>query len=132
MFCSHCGEKLIDNEQRFCQICGTEILTTYKTTYYKPERIQSVPAPKIIYVPQKQRPQSQWGLPGKYSKLCLWLALGSTFIGILSLIIGYNYYRFSYFPYNNISVRSSIIRSSRLMKKILIIAIKIKLIVIFG
>jgi len=102
MFCPHCGEKLIDNEQRFCQSCGIDVLTTSKTTDYKPERIQSVPTPKIVYVPVKPHTQLQMGSPGKYSKLCLWLALGSILIGIVSLIIGYNFSRFYYYPYNNI------------------------------
>ena len=108
MFCPHCGEKLIDKEQRFCQGCGSEIFTSSKSTDYKPERIQSVPVPNIVYVPVKPQTQLQRGPPGKYSTLCLWLALGSTFIGIVSLIIGYNYYRFSNFPYNNISVRLTV------------------------
>lgn len=105
MFCPHCGEKLIDSEQRFCQNCGTDILTTPKTIDYKPERIQRVSAPNIIYVPVKQQMQLQRGLPGKSSKLCLWLGLLSILIGIISLIIGYNYYRFNYFPDYNILVR---------------------------
>jgi uncharacterized membrane protein YvbJ len=87
MFCSHCGEKLFDAEQKFCQNCGTEILTPSKTTDYKTERIHNAVPPKIVYVPVNQQKQLQRGLPGKYSKLCLALALVSIFIGILSLII---------------------------------------------
>ena len=75
----------------FCPHCGTDILTTPKTIDYKPERIQRVSAPNIIYVPVKQQMQLQRGLPGKSSKLCLWLGLVSIFIGIISLIIGYIY-----------------------------------------
>jgi hypothetical protein len=98
MFCSHCGEKLIDAEQKFCQNCGTEIQVISKSPNDKIERIQDDTPPKIIYVPLQQQKQLQRGLPGKYSKLCLGLALISIFIGILSLIIGYNYYRFLYLP----------------------------------
>ncbi len=101
MFCSHCGEKLIDSQQKFCQNCGTEILATSKTIDYKPERTQSVPEPKIYYVPVKQQSQLQRGPPGKYSKLCLRQALFSLFIGIVSLVIGYNFYRFLYWPHYN-------------------------------
>ncbi|MFX0038344.1 MAG: zinc-ribbon domain-containing protein [Promethearchaeota archaeon] len=100
MFCSHCGEKLFDTEQKFCQNCGTEILTPSKTTDYKTERIHNAVPPKIVYIPVTQQKQLQRGLPGKYSKLCLALALVSIFIGILSLIIGYNFYRSLYLaPY---------------------------------
>ncbi|MFX0004994.1 MAG: zinc-ribbon domain-containing protein [Candidatus Hodarchaeota archaeon] len=98
MFCSHCGEKLLDPEQKFCQNCGTEILITSKTTDYKQERIPNTTPSKIVYVPVPQKTQVQRGLPGKYSKLCLGQALVSIFIGILSLIIGYNFYRSLYSP----------------------------------
>ena len=102
MFCSHCGEKLIKGEQQFCQGCGTEIFTDFKPTDYKPENIQSAPTPKVVYVPVKPYTQLQRGPPGKSSKLCLSLALGSVFIGILSLIIGYNFFRF--FNFSHITV----------------------------
>jgi len=105
MFCSNCGERLIATNQRFCHNCGTEVLTTSKATDYKTERIQYVSAPKIYYAPVKQQRQLQMGSPGKYSKLCLGLALSSIVIGIVSLIIGYNFYRFFYWPSYNIIVR---------------------------
>jgi len=97
MFCSNCGERLIATNQRFCHNCGTEVLATSKATDYKTERIQNVTAPRIYYAPVRQQRQLQMGSPGKYSKLCLGLALGSIVIGIVSLIIGYNSYRFIYF-----------------------------------
>lgn len=99
MFCSNCGVKLIEAEQKFCQNCGAEVITTSKTIDYIPERIQREPSPKIYYTPVKQPTQLLRGPPGKYSKLCLTQALISIFIGILSLVIGYNYYRFIYWPH---------------------------------
>ncbi|MFX1317029.1 MAG: zinc ribbon domain-containing protein [Promethearchaeota archaeon] len=101
MYCSYCGEKLIKNDQKFCQNCGTEVQATARTINYKIEEIPNVIAPKIVYVPFKQ--QRQMGIAGKYSKLCLILALISIVIGIVSLIIGYNFYRFYYWrSYNMI------------------------------
>ena len=102
MFCSKCGEKLIATDQKFCHNCGTEVLTPSKAIDYNTERIQNITAPKIDYAPSEQRKQLQRGNPGRYSKLCLCLASVSIGIGILSLIIGYTYYGFSYRPYNNI------------------------------
>ena len=96
MFCSNCGENLLATNQRFCHNCGTEVLATSKATDYKTERIQNVTAPRLLYAPVKQQEQLQMGRPGKYSKLCLGLALGSIVIGIVSLIIGYNSFRFFY------------------------------------
>ena len=98
MFCSYCGENLNSN-QKFCHNCGAEVVTTSKATDYKTERIPNVTVPKIIYVPVKQ--QRQMGFPGKYSKLCLGLGLISIVIGIVSLIIGYNYYRVLYWSSYN-------------------------------
>ncbi|NVM37254.1 MAG: zinc ribbon domain-containing protein [Candidatus Lokiarchaeota archaeon] len=102
MFCSECGEKLIAENQKFCHNCGTEVLATSKATDYKAERIQNATSPKISYVLVKKQTELQRGRPGKYSKLCLEFALVSIAIGIVTLIIGYNYYRFFYWPYYNI------------------------------
>ena len=106
MFCSNCGERLIATNQRFCHNCGTEVLATSKATDYKTERIQNVTAPKIQYATVIQQRQLQRGSPGKYSKLCVGLALGSIVIGIVSLIISYNLSRlFFIFPSYNRIVR---------------------------
>jgi len=102
MFCSNCGENLIATDQKFCHNCGTEVLAASKEIDYKTERIQNVTAPKIYYAPVEQKRQLQRGSPGKYSKLGLGLALVSIVIGIVSLIIGYNYNRFFYWPNYNI------------------------------
>ncbi|MFX1378544.1 MAG: zinc-ribbon domain-containing protein [Promethearchaeota archaeon] len=99
MFCPHCGQKLIDTNQKFCQHCGAEVLTVSKTPDYTPERFQREPSTKIYYVPVKQQTQLQRGPPGKYSKTCLTGALVSIFIGIISLIIGYYYHAFFYFAH---------------------------------
>ena len=103
MFCSNCGENLIATNQKFCHNCGTEVLAISKATDYKTERIQDETVPKIHYAPVKQQIHLQKGSPGKYSKLCFGLALGSIIIGIASFIIGYNSYRVFYWPsYNSI------------------------------
>ncbi len=105
MFCANCGEKLNVTNQRFCHNCGTETIATAKAINYKTQRIQSVTAPKIHYTLPIQQRQMQMGRPGKYSKLCLWLALASIVIGIGTLIVGYNSYRLFYWPYSNFIVR---------------------------
>ena len=103
MFCSNCGENLIAPDQKFCHNCGTEVLAPSKATNDKTERIQNVTAPKILYAPVKQQRQLKMGRPGKYSKLCLEFAIVSIVIGFVTLIIGYNYYRFFNYPsYNSI------------------------------
>ena len=102
MFCSNCGEKLIVTDQKFCHNCGTEVLAPSKANNNKIVRIQNVSAPKIQYVPIKTQRQLKMGPPGKYSKFCLEFALISIVIGIATLIIGYNYYRFFYYPSYNI------------------------------
>jgi len=102
MFCSECGEKLIAPDQKFCHNCGTEVLATSKANDDKNERIQNVSAPKILYTPVKQQRQLKMGRPGKYSKLCLEFSLVSIVIGLVTLIIGYNYYWLFNYPYNNI------------------------------
>ena len=113
MFCSNCGEELQATNQKFCHNCGAEVLTTSKTTNYKTERTQYVaapktqyaPAPKIQYVSVKPQRQLQRGAPGKYSKMCLILALVSIGVGIVSLVIGYNSFRYFYWPYSNVGLR---------------------------
>ena len=102
MFCTNCGEKLIATEQKFCHNCGTKLIATSKVIYHKTERIQNVSAPKIQYVPIKPQKQLKKGPPGNYSKLCFGLSLVSIVIGIVSLIIGFNYYRFVYWSYYSI------------------------------
>ncbi|MFX1281746.1 MAG: hypothetical protein ACFFA3_20525 [Promethearchaeota archaeon] len=100
MYCYHCGERLVNEEQTFCQNCGARIHKNGPTTEYKPKATQVMVPPKTVYVPVRPQPQIQRGLPGRYSKLCLYLALGSVLIGVLSIVFGYNLlYRF-YYPYN--------------------------------
>lgn len=100
MYCYHCGEKLVNEEQVFCQNCGAKISPKPTPPEYKPINTQVVAPSKSVYVPVRQQTQIQRGLPGKYSKSCLYLALGSVLIGIVSIVLGYNLlYRF-YHPYN--------------------------------
>ncbi|MFX1388755.1 MAG: zinc ribbon domain-containing protein [Promethearchaeota archaeon] len=105
MFCSNCGEKLVDANQNYCHKCGNEIFITSKTLDYRIERTQVVSPPKTYPVPVYQQKQRERGPPGKYSKLCLGLALASIFIGIISLIIGYNFSRLTYWMYYNYGAR---------------------------
>jgi uncharacterized membrane protein YvbJ len=48
MFCSYCGENLIETNQKFCHNCGTEVRTTSKATDYKTERIPDITVPKVV------------------------------------------------------------------------------------
>ena len=102
MFCSECGEKLIATDQKFCHNCGTEVLTSSKATEHRSERVQYVSPPKIHYAPVKQQPRLEKGRPGKYSKLSLEFAIISIVIGFVTIIIGYNFYRYLFYPYENI------------------------------
>ena len=93
MFCSSCGEKLNVANQRYCPNCGTENIGTSNSPNLKTQKIPNVPIPPVYYAPLKQQAQRQIGRAGKYSKLCLGLALVSLAIGIITLILGYNFYR---------------------------------------
>jgi hypothetical protein len=80
MFCSNCGAKIEDPNQKFCASCGTEILTHPKTDTYR------------IETPQYESPPGklQKGPPGKNSKLCLVFAISSlvlAFVPIYTLMI---------------------------------------------
>ncbi|MHA1914327.1 MAG: zinc-ribbon domain-containing protein [Promethearchaeota archaeon] len=115
MFCSNCGAELGVSNQKFCHNCGTEVIALSKTTSYKTERIQTEAPPKTQYeavrpqyapvrpqyAPVRPQRQLQRGEAGKFSKLCLGLALASIVIGIVSLVIGYNSMRFFMWPYYN-------------------------------
>jgi hypothetical protein len=100
MFCPHCGAELAEPNQKFCHNCGTEVKTPSKVDSYKAEIIQPRPEPKTYYAPVTS--QRKIGLPGKYSKLCLWLALTSVLIGIISLAVAYGLYRNWYWGYGSI------------------------------
>ncbi|MHA1885028.1 MAG: zinc-ribbon domain-containing protein, partial [Promethearchaeota archaeon] len=109
MYCSNCGAELGVSNQKFCHNCGTEVVASVKATNYKTEPIQPEAAPKIQYAPVRPqyapvRPQRQLqrGQAGKFSKLCLGLALASIVIGVISLVIGYNSMRFIMWPYYNV------------------------------
>lgn len=94
MYCPHCGTKLADSNQKYCHNCGIEVQATSNINSYEPEIIQSKPEPKTYYAPVTPgQKQSQMGLPGKYSRLCLGLALTSVLIGIISLAVGYSFVR---------------------------------------
>ena len=101
MFCSNCGENLVKPNQIFCHNCGHKVQITTNATTYKTASIQSEPRPEIIYIPREREQRIKKGIPGKNSKICLGLALGSLFLGILSTVIGYSYFRFfNYELYN--------------------------------
>ncbi|MFX1568188.1 MAG: zinc ribbon domain-containing protein [Promethearchaeota archaeon] len=101
MFCSNCGENLVSPNQNFCQNCGQKILNTTNVASYKTTSIQSEPRPEVIYIPMESEQRIKKGIPGKNSKICLGLALGSLFLAILSIIIGYSYFRFFNYEFYN-------------------------------
>jgi len=116
MFCSNCGVELQVASQKFCHNCGMEVFTSVKTTSYKAEPVQPAAPPKVQYAPIRPQyapvkpqyapvRQIQRGAPGKFSKLCLGLAISSIVIGVVSLVIGYNSMMFFMYPYYNIGRR---------------------------
>ncbi len=99
MYCSSCGEEIQETGQKYCSNCGAEIITTPKANYYNEETLQPEATQKIQYAPVRPQGDLPEGATGKYSKMCLALALISIGVGIVSLIIGYNSLRFYSWPY---------------------------------
>ncbi|MGB5909642.1 MAG: zinc ribbon domain-containing protein [Promethearchaeia archaeon] len=101
MFCPHCGEKLKDPNQKFCQNCGSEISTTagdsqlITETKSSPSIIKSPSIPKTVEVPASEKQILAPGTPGRFSKKCLAFAIVSICIAIPFLIIGFNIFRYS-------------------------------------
>jgi len=108
MYCSSCGEKIQEADQKYCSNCGAEIITTSKGTDYKEETLQPEETQKIRYAPVRPQNDLLEGTTGKYSKMCLALALISIGVGIVSLIIGYNSYRLYSWPYINMGARLAV------------------------
>lgn len=101
MFCPHCGEKLKDPNQKFCQNCGSEISTKagdsqlITETESVPSKIESPSIPKTVVAPVSEKQILAPGTPGKFSKKCLAFAIVSICIAIPFLIIGFNIFRYS-------------------------------------
>jgi len=101
MFCSHCGEKLKDTRQKFCQNCGSEISTTTEDSHLitetelSPSISKSPSIPKIIEFPASGKQILAPGTPGRYSKKCLAYAIVSICIAIPVIIVGINIFRYS-------------------------------------
>ena len=74
MFCSNCGAKMEDPNQKFCDACGAEILTHPKTDTHRIE------TPQTWFFQESRKLQK--GPPGKNSKLCFGFA-------ILSLVLAF-------------------------------------------
>lgn len=101
MFCPHCGEKLKDSNQKFCQNCGSEISTAAEDsqiiteTESNPSIIKPPSIPKTIEVPASEKQILAPGTPGRYSKKCLVYAIVSISIAIPFIILGFNIFRYS-------------------------------------
>ena len=101
MFCPHCGEKLKDPDQKFCQNCGSEISTTAEDsrliteTESSSSTIKSPSIPKTIEVPVSEKQILAPGTPGRFSKKCLVYAIVSICIAIPAIIVGFNIFRYS-------------------------------------
>jgi len=101
MFCPHCGEKLKDSHQKFCQNCGSEISTTAEDSQLitepepGPSISKSPSIPKITEVPASGKQLLAPGTPGKYSKKCLAYAIVSICIAIPFIFVGFNIFRYS-------------------------------------
>ena len=105
MFCAKCGKELQGVDQKFCPNCGTEVIATSIATGFKTEGTQYVSAPQTQYAPVRPQKEIRIGPPGKYSKMCLVLAIVSIGVGLISLIIGYNISRIYYWSYYNPGAR---------------------------
>ncbi len=88
MFCPNCGEKLINPNQKFCQVCGANLKELIPG--YAIEEVESNSYSKNALNPQteiynQQTPQLQQinkqGIPNKYAKSCFACALISFIIG---------------------------------------------------
>jgi hypothetical protein len=79
MFCSNCGAKMEDPNQKFCIGCGAEILTHPKTDTHRIE------TPQTGFT-QEQR-ELQKGPPGINSKLCFGLAIISLVLGLVPIYL---------------------------------------------
>ncbi|MFX0179771.1 MAG: zinc-ribbon domain-containing protein [Candidatus Hodarchaeota archaeon] len=101
MFCPHCGEKLKDPDQKFCQNCGSELSTPAGDSQLiteiesVPSKIESPSIPKTIEAPVSDKQILTPGTPGRFSKKCLAFAIVSICIAIPFLIIGFNIFRYS-------------------------------------
>ncbi|MFX1591003.1 MAG: zinc-ribbon domain-containing protein [Promethearchaeota archaeon] len=85
MLCPHCGVKLKDSNQKFCQNCGSEISTAAEDS----QIIKRPSIPKIIEVPVSEKQILAPGTPGRYSKECLFHAIVSISIVIPFIILGF-------------------------------------------
>jgi hypothetical protein len=99
MNCSHCGEKIADMEDKYCQNCGAEVFVSSKSSHHKPEEKESATEPKIYKI---QESHLKRGPAGRFSKLCLGLAIISILLGLIPLIVGINLMRYMYLIFNEV------------------------------
>ena len=79
MFCTNCGQKLKDPNQRFCQNCGSEIQTPSEASIIPP-----IPAyTDFAATPQKPFKERR---PGPHSKKCLAFSITSIAMAVAMLV----------------------------------------------
>ncbi len=98
MFCTKCGEKLIEPNQRFCQNCGNESAITFKAPQLRTERDQYISKTSLQstregtnFLVSQQKPVKIKGLPGPHSKMCLGFGIASSVIPLFVLIFNFSY-----------------------------------------
>jgi hypothetical protein len=89
MYCKKCGSELEIENQRFCQICGTEIRRYHNNSQLgsmrDPNKSSSAPPPQYQDIRQ---PHINKRSGGPYSKRCLGFGIVSLIVAIISFNIG--------------------------------------------
>jgi hypothetical protein len=96
MFCPNCGVKIERDFQKFCHMCGYNLLEIYQSPQknvqdykYAPNIIES---PKPAYSASSISPPkaNYKNIPGPHSKKCLGFGIPSLIIGVVAFFVGYN------------------------------------------
>ena len=104
MFCPNCGEKIDNQNQKFCTSCGSEIPFISEILPLKAERSQ-IPSANIQQkTPVYQSKSVKTGRPGQNSIMCIVFAVTSIVLAVIGFNVGgFNFFRYfiplDIFPY---------------------------------